>query len=223
MNAQKPTLDTLTGLPRREVFFEDFAEAIAKAKENTQPVTIGLLDLDLFLKINDQFGHEAGDAVLVAIANIIQDETGDEAQAYRYGGDEFALLFTGTERELAFLTLERIRAAVEQRETFGEGKQAVNVNQTVSGGLASYPTDGNVEDELVRKAYQALYRAKRTGSNKVLLSIDERMVPKTTHFTETQLKRLAEIANDTEKSEAQLLREALDGLIFKYNVTDIER
>jgi len=89
-------------------------------------------------------------------------------------------------------------------------------------GIASCPVDGNAADELLRKADQALYRAKLAGSNQVLLAQDERMVPKTTHYTETQLERLSNLAEEMEVKEARLLREALDDIIKKYKLTGIE-
>jgi hypothetical protein len=76
---------------------------------------------------------------------------------------------------------------------------------------------------LLRKADQALYRVKDTGRNKIRLAYEERMVPKTTHYTQTQLERLSKLASERGVGEADLLREALDNLLTKYGVNDIER
>jgi predicted signal transduction protein with EAL and GGDEF domain len=84
-------------------------------------------------------------------------------------------------------------------------------------GLASYPTHGNRDVELMREADQALYLAKTTGRNKVSLPLsDSRMITKTSHYTATQLERLAQLARTVKRNEASLLREALDDLLKKY-------
>ncbi len=93
---------------------------------------------------------------------------------------------------------------------------------TISAGLATYPVDGVTQSELVRRADQALYRAKELGGNCVKLSYEERLVPKTTHYTQTQLERLTKLAETEGVGEAVLLREALDNLLLKFRVTAIE-
>jgi predicted signal transduction protein with EAL and GGDEF domain len=108
--------------------------------------------------------------------------------------------------------MEHIRAHVEENNTYGDAQ----VDATISVGIASYPIDGTATDELLRKADQALYRAKGAGLNQVLLAHDEKMTPKTTHYTETQLERLSKLADHFEVTEARLLREAMDDLINKY-------
>jgi predicted signal transduction protein with EAL and GGDEF domain len=137
-------------------------------------------------------------------------------QLSRYGGDEFACVFENTEREQAFLVMERVRAAVEALDQFTNGEMKINTKVTITGGVAAYPIDGSDENELFCKADGALYRAKMTGRNKFVLAVDERMVPKTAHFTQTQLERLTELAQEQGVSEAVLLREALDDLLVKY-------
>jgi predicted signal transduction protein with EAL and GGDEF domain len=141
----------------------------------------------------------------------------------RYGGDEFLLLFPNTVREQAFLTLEQIRAAVAVHEAYGKGDIVVDQPITVSGGIASYPVDANTESELKRKADQALYRAKDVGRNTIRLAYEEKMAPKTSHYTLTQLERLSRLAEEQGIGEAVILREALDDLLIKYGVDPIER
>ena len=122
------------------------------------------------------------------------------------------------EREQAFLLLEGIRSEVGNRQSFGEIKTQI----TITAGIAAYPIDGNSENEILRKADQALYRAKKTGRNKVCIAQEEKMLTKTTHFTVTQLERLSRLAREENIGEAALLREALDDLLTKYRVADIE-
>ena len=219
MNAQKTYPDSLTGLPRREAFSPQFEAVLEKAQAENHPFALGVMDLDVFMQVNDAYGRAVGDEVIIALVNIAQQMTADDTLLFRYGGDEFALLFLDTPREQAFLTLERIRAAVEAQEIEADGDP---VKFTVSAGIAAYPIDGDSETELMRKATQALYRAKRGGANQVLLAFDEKMVPKTTHYTETQLERLSALAEELEVTEASLLREALDNLITKYTLNKIE-
>lgn len=221
MTPDNTFVDELTGLLNSASFSKELKLALYKAKEQHQPLSIGMIDLDHFLKINEVYGHVGGDAVLLAVANVIRETIGEGALGFRYGGDEFMLLFPDTTREQTLLTMERMRAAIEQLEQFGQGKDAFSEQITLTGGIASYPVDGDAEDELMRKVDQALYRAKVDGRNKILLAYDERMIPKTTHYTETQLERLSALAQELEVTEARLMREALDDLIAKYRLTQM--
>jgi len=210
--------DPLTGLFSRAAFEAEFQSFMLSASETGQPVSLAFLDIDFFLDINQEHGHEGGDQVLKAVADIFSQQAGENAIVARYGGDEFALLFPYTEREQAFLILESIRSGVEGCRTFG----SVETSITITGGLASYPVDGNSEGEILRKADQALYRAKKTGRNNIRLAYEEKMAPKTSHFTLTQLERLSNLAKKEGVGEAVLLREALDDLLIKYEVDKIE-
>jgi diguanylate cyclase (GGDEF)-like protein len=221
MMAAEMVKDRLTGLLAKSAFLPAFAEQLEAARtgERTLALALALFDVDRFLSINETHGHVAGDQVLVAIAEILRQHAG-EALVFRNGGDEFAVLFPGWEREQAFLAMEGIRRAVEALHlTTNEG--ALVEHPTISGGVAAFPVDGRTQVELFRKADQALYRAKASGRNQIRLAFEEKMVPKTAHFTQTQLERLAEQAARLQTSEADLLREALDDLLTKYGVNDI--
>lgn len=210
--------DLLTGLQSRAAFDEQFTNLIQSAGEESEPISLAFIDIDNFLAINEEFGHDGGDEVLKAMADIIGEDAGEDATVARYGGDEFALLFPGLVREQAFLILERIRGTVEERESFGN----VSTKVTITAGIASYPVDGNTESEILRKADQALYRAKVAGRNVIRLAYEEKMAPKTSHYTLTQLERLSKLAQKEGVGEAVLLREALDDLLIKYEVNKIE-
>ncbi len=217
MSQFNPT-DPLTGLLSRTAFESEFESLMRSASESGQPIALAFLDIDHFLNINQEHGHIGGDQVLKAVAEIFTQQVGEGVIVARYGGDEFALLFPDTEREQAFLVLEGIRSAIEGTTGFGSVKAEV----TITGGLASCPVDGNSGGEITRKADQALYRAKKTGRNNVRLAYEEKMAPKTSHFTLTQLERLTNLAKKEGVGEAVLLREALDDLIIKYEVNKIE-
>lgn len=211
--------DSLTGVMNRRSFDERLHEVIARAEAEEFPFTLAFLDLDKFLQINETYGHAAGDALLVSLARTIEGVAGSEALTGRYGGDEFVVLFINTEREQAFLTMERVRSAVQAMKSLEVGEQVIPLQVTVSVGVASFPIDARTDTELLRKADQALYRSKQLGRNQVRLAYEERMLPKTSHFTQTQLERLSRLAEHEGVGEAVLLREALDNLLLKYSVT----
>ncbi len=215
--------DDLTGLFSRKAFLEQFSGTLAQAKGSQQetPLSLGLMDVDKFKLINDQYGHITGDNVLVAVAQVIKKQVGNEALVGRYGGDEFVILFPGVEREQAFLELEHIRQVMSRYELGVTGGSSIQ-GIPISAGVASFPVDGRTENELWRKADHALYRAKLGGRNQIRLAYEERMVPKTTHYTQTQLERLSRLAEEHGVNEADLLREAMDDFLTKYGVNDIE-
>ena len=208
--------DPLTGLLKREVFDEALHTSFQKTSQDRTPLALVLFDVDHFFQSNETHGQPGGDAILATIAETARQIIGDRGKIARYGGDEFACLFENTEREQAFLVMEQVRAAVEALDQFSNGETSIEAKVTITGGVAAYPIDGSDENELFRKADGALYRAKTTGRNKFVLAVEERMVPKTAHFTQTQLERLTELAQEQGVSEAVLLREALDDLLVKY-------
>lgn len=220
---QSSQTDDLTGLFNRKAFLEEVSTALSQAKQlpHEVPLSLALMDIDHFLQINERYGHVGGDNVLEAVSQVIQELAGEQALASRYGGDEFALLFPNTEREQAFLKVEQVRIAMSESQiTTAKGDLIQGL--TVSAGVASFPIDGRSENELLRKADQALYRAKVAGRDQVRLAYEERMLPKTVHFTQTQLERLSKLAEERGVSEADLLREAMDDLLTKYGVNNIE-
>lgn len=215
--------DELTGLLNRKTFMEEFRESLAKAKvdQHESPLSLALLDIDMFLRINEQYGHTTGDKMLATIAGVIRKHAGKDSLVGRYGGDEFIIVFYGEEREQAFLKMEQIRQELSREElTATDGKKVQGIY--ISGGVASFPMDGRTENELFRKADHALYRAKTSGRRQIRLSYEERMVPKTTHYTQTQMERLSKLAEARGVNEADLLREAMDDFLTKYGVNDIE-
>jgi diguanylate cyclase (GGDEF)-like protein len=216
-------VDELTGLLVRKVFHEMLDAALEKARGTEAPVSVAFVDIDNFMRINTDYGHSAGDDVLKAIADMLRQHCGENAIPVRYGGDEFAVILPDVEREQAFLIFEKLREAVQETK-LKAGKNSVEIDSlAISVGLACYPIDGHLNSELIRKADQALYRAKVTGRNKIRLAQDEKMVPKTSHYTQTQLERLTKLAAERQVGEAELLREAMDDLLAKYGVNEIER
>lgn len=213
--AKNRARDPLTGLAGYDAFLDDIAVVAAKKKSGN--VSIVLVDIDEFGKINDRHGSDAGDAFIAELADSLQRAAGDAATVYRYGGDAFMLLFAGLEKEQAFLRAEDARKAFEGTHTVrGKGKE-YSADITISCGVASIPDDAAKAQAVIRKCHEALYRAKVSGRNKVCIAREEKMVTKTTHYTQGQLEGLSRLAKREGMNEASLLREALDDLLRKRN------
>ena len=160
---QLATVDQLTGLYLRHHFLQRLADERTRSQRYRTPFGVLMLDLDTFKEINDRHGHNAGDRFLRQSAEAIRQSLRSSDIACRWGGDEFCVLLPQTDVEAARATAERIRRGIEAISSTLPGIRA-----TASVGVATYPTDfdGNVED-LVRRADQALYRAKREGKDRV--------------------------------------------------------
>lgn len=205
--------DRLTGLKNYECFTSEFKEMVRVSQEKCEDLALAMVDIDRFMNINEKHGHGVGDRVIMVVAKHITKNTPENTEIYRYSGDEFAVLLPNTEKESAFLMMEKLRDSF----SFDNEEGDVKVNVTLSTGISSCPEDGNRITELVRKAEGALFRAKKAGRNKVCLSREEKMITKTSHYTYEQLQRLSELAKKEEMGEAILLREALDDLLKKYD------
>lgn len=161
----RATTDALTGLANRNKFKEFLAEQIANAKRSKQPLSLLLMDIDHFKKINDTYGHPAGDAVLKQLAEILKAESREGDLPARYGGEEFLVVLVNTPRKDATRAAERMRKAVEKTAFVLPDGRSIRV--TLSIGAATFPDDTSREDQLAEKADQALYGAKAGGRNRV--------------------------------------------------------
>lgn len=167
---QRARIDVLTGLFNRRHFEEQLKEEVSRHSRYGDLFSIFMLDLDNFKTYNDAYGHPAGDILLNQIGKIVKSSVRNVDQAFRYGGDEFVVILPQTASGDAYVVAERVRGQIA-----GEmEKKAIAV--TCSIGLASYPADGVVADELVSVADNALYYAKRTGGNRIYLS--SKILPK---------------------------------------------
>ena len=199
--------------PNGDAFEEDLNAILnSDAESNGETVAIALIDCDRFDHINKDFGGDEGDRVLIEAGTYIRDSLPEGTKVYRIGGDEFAILFRGTmEREEIFLFLNELKNNYCVKTPDGE-------RQTFTIGMATAFEDANRCAELIRKADGALFRAKVAGGNRVAMAKEEKMVPKTSHFTQDQLQRLAKLSKREGVGEAILLREGLDLLLKKYDI-----
>ncbi len=158
-------VDPLTSLANRRRLNTDLASAIAGANRHGHPMALVMLDLDHFKELNDRYGHQQGDAVLQEVAAVLQAEVRDGETAYRWGGEEFAVLVSiGDAAEAEHLS-ERLRDRIECAFA-RNGHQLV----TASFGVAGLPEDAEDGETLIALADQALYEAKNTGRNRVVLA-----------------------------------------------------
>jgi diguanylate cyclase (GGDEF)-like protein len=170
--ARSAVTDGLTGLHNRAYLDQALRREIQRSQRYRLNLSVIMLDLDDFKRINDTLGHLAGDHCLVRTAELIRDSLREIDTAARYGGEEFALLLPDTPRVGGYVVAERIRARlVEERARSGSEGRA-----TVSGGVATFPEDGATGEQLLRKADQALYAAKAQGKNRIALASGERRV-----------------------------------------------
>jgi diguanylate cyclase (GGDEF)-like protein len=157
--------DGLTGLYNRRAFGDLLTQALAREDRVQGRFSLVLLDIDHFKRLNDTFGHPAGDAVLKNCAQVLNRHLRRGDQAARYGGEEFAVILPGTEEGGAVNLAERIRAALEKGQIVFEGAR---VGVTASLGLAVWPRDAQTADRLIAAADRALYAAKEGGRNRVV-------------------------------------------------------
>jgi diguanylate cyclase (GGDEF)-like protein len=158
--------DGLTGCFNRRFFEIQLERDLHLATRMRQPVSLILLDIDHFKRVNDTHGHDAGDAALRILANALREEVRGVDTAARYGGEEFAIILPQAGHEGAKVVAERLRSRIESTEVPGVGCI------TASLGVASFPNDASSRELLVTSADRALFLAKRSGRNKVC-STDE--------------------------------------------------
>lgn len=161
--------DPLTGVYNRRKFEEIFQIELERGKRYGGEFSIALLDIDHFKRVNDTYGHDVGDEVLVELVKRVGGVLRKVDVLARFGGEEFVVLFRGTPLKEAKKATERIRRAVEE-EPFKT--KAGEIRITVSIGLAQYPEDGKDLDTLIRSADKALYLAKKSGRNRVCTTLD---------------------------------------------------
>jgi two-component system cell cycle response regulator len=164
--ARSASTDALTGLGNRRRFQEVLDREIRRSRRYRWPLTVVMLDLDHFKRVNDAYGHLLGDLVLARVGSVLRHGVREADVPCRFGGEEFALILPETERLGGYVVAGRVRRRVA--EAFHEKPVGGHdVAMTVSAGLAVYPDDGLHASEIVARADEALYLAKRSGRDRV--------------------------------------------------------
>ncbi len=175
---QRARIDELTNLFNRRHFDESIKQEIDRHARYRSMLSLIFLDLDYFKAYNDNQGHTAGDRILELIGRLINDALRNTDLAFRYGGDEFAVILPQSATNDAFVVAERIRGRIAAEMN----KRDIKISASL--GLASWPSDGVTSDELVNAADRALYYAKETGGNRT--SIASKMLPSLTSNATTR-------------------------------------
>jgi diguanylate cyclase (GGDEF)-like protein len=161
--------DGLTGVYNHRRFQERLQEEFVRNARHPEPFSILMIDIDYFKKINDTFGHPAGDAVLKMIAKLLAKMVRKLDVVARYGGEEFVVLLLKTDSMQAWQMAERIRKTIESAPIDWQGQK---IEATVSIGIASQPEEATQREELIACADKALYSSKRSGRNRSTLFKD---------------------------------------------------
>ncbi len=164
-NKQLAVKDGLTGLFNRRVFTEELARAVKRQDRQGGSFALALLDIDHFKKLNDTFGHPAGDGALKEVAATLTSVLREGDVAARYGGEEFAVILPGSDEAGALNLAERLREAIPKRAHIHEGTQ---LKVTASIGVAVWPAAGATPEAILAAADRALYAAKGAGRNRVV-------------------------------------------------------
>jgi len=166
--------DPLTGLSGRTVFEASLAEEMGRTDDLHRPVSVIMSDIDNFKLTNDTYGHQAGDHVLSETARLFREAFREDDVTARYGGEEFVALLPGIPSHEAAEVAERVRRKVGEHE-YRVGDSTIRV--TISLGVASYPEHSLAGPHMVARADEALYRAKATGRDRVVVAGLERARP----------------------------------------------
>ncbi len=171
-------VDPLTKAMNRNALINSFDKEHSRASRNNGSFALLLFDIDFFKQFNDNHGHLVGDQVLRSVVSTLKPIVRQNDSIGRYGGEEFVVLLSDVDKDIALKVAERARKKFEEQGVEVDGQQ---LDLTVSVGVAVFPTHGNSWDELIAEADKALYKAKRNGRNQTIyagdLSGDELAIP----------------------------------------------
>lgn len=161
------TIDFLTGLRNVRNFDTMWEQSVETVSKKKKPLSMLMLDIDHFKQINDAYGHGNGDFVLMEISRIMEEMVGKNGSVFRKGGEEFAVILPSLSKDQTIELAERIRSRVERHQFKIDGHLKLPV--TISIGVTNYPETINELENMVERADEALYRAKKDGRNRVSL------------------------------------------------------
>ncbi|MBK8009854.1 MAG: diguanylate cyclase [Deltaproteobacteria bacterium] len=162
------THDPMTEAYNKRAFMMEVEKELGFARRHQQPMSVIMLDLDHFKRVNDTYGHQAGDLVLRSVAQCVMETIRKEDLFARYGGEEFSILLRNTAIERAFVTAERVRRNIEELEVTHNGRR---IPCTVSVGVAELVEETVRPTDLIEAADERLYMAKRRGRNRTEASL----------------------------------------------------
>ncbi|MBK9924202.1 MAG: diguanylate cyclase [Anaerolineales bacterium] len=158
--------DSLTRLHNRHYLNETLKRELSRAMRESYPISFVLLDIDRFKNINDTYGHDVGDIILRKTADRFSEFTRTGDILCRYGGEEFLVVLPNTHEQDAFIIAERLRYSIQESTINVEGK---TVSITISIGISEFPAHGQHENQVLQAADKAMYHAKNSGRNQVVL------------------------------------------------------
>ncbi len=163
---KQATHDPLTGLPNRLAYDERLELEIARFHRNQTPLSLVIWDIDFFKKINDTYGHKAGDKTLQIIAKLLAQNCRETDFVSRFGGEEFTMLLPDTDAQAAYIIAEKLRKTIEKTGFNSNGNK---IQITVSCGISQF-TKEDSGDSVFKRADQALYQAKKNGRNQCIIA-----------------------------------------------------
>ncbi len=167
------TLDGLTEVYNRREFNRWLRVEVERSQRNTNQVSLIMVDIDHFKQLNDTYGHQAGDLALCEVAQLLQREVRPGDVVCRYGGEEFAVILPKTHSDDSAAIAERIRLAIAKETVILPSLQKIGM--TASLGVATFPSDAETKEHLIKQADQALYIAKSLGRNQVYQAQHDRV------------------------------------------------
>lgn len=161
--------DEFTGVYNRRFLEESMGPLFAEAVRKKTPISLVMIDLDHFREINDTYGHDMGDSLILELVTVCKRNLREHDIIARYGGDEFSIIFPGTGREEAMSLAEKMRSDAAGLDILEKKEGAIN-RVTLSMGVAAYPDGADSLSKLKSKADEALYRAKEEGRDRVVFA-----------------------------------------------------
>ena len=156
--------DKLTKLKNRMGFYSDFSRRFNKVVDEKRPLSLFICDIDKFKRVNDTYGHNAGDDVLAFVASKLESACGDNESVYRWGGEEFIMMMPDTDLEACVEKAEKIRISIMESSIEADGN---TINVTMSFGCGLFDPNISIEEN-ISKADEHLYTAKESGRNRVI-------------------------------------------------------
>lgn len=203
----------IDGVLNKEEFYTKLQ---VKVQDISKDFSLAIINIDNFETVNIYYGENTGDKVIIKVASVLKENLGRNDLIGRYHKDEFYILYDNTNLETAFILVEETREFFD-KNTFKIGDKDKEIPLKISAGIANFPRNSKNIFDLFASAEKALLRAKKEGKNKVCLANNENMILKSSYYTKEQLEDLLNLSQRAHKTEASLLREALEDLFKKYN------